>query len=116
MINLASTSDVITLSTGSTGSIQVHVSFVDLNGTTATPGRLNTPTITTGTTTTIVPAPAASTVRGVSHISIVNAGAAQSVTVKHTDGTNNLTLITAPLATLQALRYVEGCGWSIEPM
>ena len=118
MINLASTSDAISVVTSAAGAVQVHASFVDLNGTTATPGRINTPSIATATTTAIVPAPAASTVRGVNNLSIVNASATitNTVTVNHTDGTNNLQLITMVLAPYQALRYIDGSGWSVLPM
>ena len=65
MLNLASTSDVLRVVTGAAADIDVHSSWVDLNGTTVTPGRTNTPAITTATTTTIVGSPAASTVRSV---------------------------------------------------
>lgn len=63
MINLASTSDKLQVVTDVAGSdIRVHASWVDLNGTTVTPGRTNTPGITTATTTDVVASPAASTV------------------------------------------------------
>ena len=40
MLLLTSTSDILRLITGSAAStIEVHASFVDLNGTTVTPGR-----------------------------------------------------------------------------
>jgi len=47
MLILASTSDLIRVVTGSAAQIEVHASWVDLNGTTVTPGRTNTPFITT---------------------------------------------------------------------
>ena len=89
MINLASTSDLIQVVTSHAAQIEVHASWVDLNGTTVTPGRTNTPHITTATTTTIVASPASSTVRNVKHLNITNDHASQSciVTVEHTDGT-----------------------------
>ncbi len=62
MIILASTSDLIRVVTSHAATIEVHASFVDLNGTTVTPGRTNT-LISTATTTTIVGSPGASTVR-----------------------------------------------------
>ena len=89
MINLASTSDLIQVVTSHAAQIEVHASWVDLNGTTVTPGRTNTPHITTAATTTIVASPASSTVRNVKHLNITNDHASQSciVTVEHTDGT-----------------------------
>jgi len=63
MLLLTSTSDIVRLITGAAAStIEVHTSYVDVNGTTITPGRTNT-RITTATTTTIVASPAASTQR-----------------------------------------------------
>ena len=59
MIILASTSDLIRVITSHAASIEVHTSYVDLNGTTVTPGRTNT-LITTATTATIVGSPGAS--------------------------------------------------------
>ena len=95
MINLASTSDLIRVVTSHAAQIECHASWVDLNGTTVTPGRTNTPHITTATTTTIVASPAASTVRNVKHLNITNDHASQSctVTVEHTDGTTVIELI-----------------------
>ena len=89
MINLASTSDLIQVVTSHAAQVEVHASWVDLNGTTVTPGRTNTPAITTATTTTTVASPASSTVRNVKHLNITNDHASQSciVTVEHTDGT-----------------------------
>ena len=95
MINLASTSDLIQVVTSHAAQIEVHASWVDLNGTTVTPGRTNTPHITTATTTTVVGSPAASTVRNVKHINITNDHASQSciVTVEHTDGTTAIEMM-----------------------
>ena len=65
MLLLNSTSDILRLITGAAAStIDVHASYVDLNGTTVTAGRKNT-RITTATTTTVVAAPGASTARNV---------------------------------------------------
>ena len=95
MINLASTSDLIQVITSAAAQIEVHASWVDLNGTTVTPGRTNTPHITTATTTTVVGSPAASTVRNVKHLNITNDHASQSciVTVEHYDGTTAIELM-----------------------
>lgn len=88
MIILASTSDIIRVVTSHAAQVEVHASFVDLNGTTVTPGRTNT-LITTATTTTVVASPGASTVRNIKHLNITNDHVGQScnVTVEHSDGT-----------------------------
>ena len=94
MIILASTADLIRVVTSHAATIEVHASFVDLNGTTVTPGRTNT-LISTATTTTIVGSPAASTVRNLKHLNITNDHASQScsVTAEHTDGTTAIELM-----------------------
>ena len=94
MIILASTADLIRVVTSHAATIEVHASFVDLNGTTVTPRRTNT-LISTATTTTIVGSPAASTVRNLKHLNITNDHASQScsVTVEHTDGTTAIELM-----------------------
>lgn len=95
MINLASTSDLIRVVSSHAAQLEVHASYVDLNGTTVTPGRTNTPHITTATTTTVVPSPGASTVRNLKHLNITNDHASQSciVTVEHFDGTTAIELM-----------------------
>lgn len=95
MINLASTSDLIRVVSSHAAQLEVHASWVDLNGTTVTPGRTNTPHITTAATTTVVGSPAASTVRNVKHLNITNDHASQSciVTVEHYDGTTAIELM-----------------------
>ena len=69
MLLLASTADLIRVVTGSSGTVEVHASFVDVAAGVITPGRTNTPTITTATTTTVVASPAASTQRNVKLLS-----------------------------------------------
>lgn len=95
MLNLASTLDIIRVITSAASDIEVHASWVDLSGTTVTPGRTNTPSILTATTTTVVASPAASTVRNVKALNVVNnsTSAACTVTVEHTDGTNSVALM-----------------------
>lgn len=90
MLLLTSASDLVQLVTGSIGAIAVHEDHVDNSSGTITPGRTNTPSITTATTTTIVGSPAASTQRNVKHLSIFNTHATVSnlIQVNHTDGTN----------------------------
>ena len=114
MLILGSTSDVLRVVTGSAAQIEVHASWVDLNGTTVTPGRTNTPHITTATTTTIVASPAASTVRNVKHLNITNDHASAScvVTVEHTDGTTVIELIAFTLLPGENMILNEEGRWA----
>lgn len=113
MLNLASTSDLIRVATSAAGDIEVHASWVDLNGTTVTPGRTNTASITTATTTTVVASPAASTVRNVKHLNITNNHASVSnvVTVDHTDGTNPVELMSFTLLPGENMIFNEEGRW-----
>lgn len=88
---LDTTSKVLRMVTGAAASVTASVDWVDKNGDTYTPGNTLTPAVTTATTTTIVPAPAASTQRGVQTVHITNnhASAATQVTVQVFDGTNS---------------------------
>lgn len=113
MLLLTSTSDILRLITGAAAStIEVHASYVDLNGTTVTPGRTNT-RITTATTTTVVAAPGASTQRNVKGLYITNNSAATScnVAVEHFDGTNSVELIQFNLLPGENLGYREDGSW-----
>lgn len=113
MLLLASTSDLLRITTSSAANIDVHASWVD--GITAiTPGRTNT-TIAAATTTTVVGSPAASTYRTVKSLVIRNRHASTSndVTVIHTDGTNAMELLKVTLAAGWTLYYEEGAGFWI---
>ena len=117
MLLLASTSDKIRLITSASGTVDVHASFVDLSGTTVTPGRKNT-AISTGTTTDVVAAPASSTYRTVKTLTVRNRHASSSndVTVIHTDGTDAMELLKVTLAAGEALHYHEAAGfWVADP-
>ena len=113
MILLTTTSDVIKLVTSAAAnSIEVHASYVDLLGTTVTPGRTNT-IITTATTTTLVAAPAASTVRNLKGLYVTNnsTGTNCNVAVQHYDGTNTIELIQFNLLPGENLGYREDGSW-----
>jgi hypothetical protein len=92
MLLLCSTSDLVQVVTSAVSDIEVHASWLDVTGTpqVVTPGRTNTPSITTATTTTVVGSPAASTQRNVKALYITNNHATDPcfVEVRHTDGTN----------------------------
>lgn len=113
MLLLTSVSDIVRLITGAAAStIEVHTSYVDVNGTTITPGRTNT-RINTATTTTIVASPAASTQRNVKAIYCTNnsAGTSCTIGVEHFDGTNSIELISFVLLPGENLGYREDGSW-----
>ena len=116
MLNLASTSDQVSVITSAAGAIHVHVSWVDYNTSTfiAAPGRTNTAPIATATTTTVLAAPAASTVRNIKFLSIQNTSATVTnvITVNLTDGTNNLQLASVSLNPYDSLEYSDASGWT----
>ena len=113
MLLLTSTSDVVTLTTtAAVTTLEVHASYIDVNGTTVTPGRTNT-RITTATTTTIVASPAASTQRNVKALYVTNnsIGTNCTVSVNHTDGTNNIELMEFVLLPGENMGYREDGSW-----
>jgi hypothetical protein len=115
MINLAGTSDIIRVVTSSTANIAVHASWMDLSGTTVTPGRTNT-AIASAATTTIVAAPAASTVRNIKTLTISNthASTVNTVTVRYFDGTTEFQMFKRDLAAGEMIVYDEdGGGFSV---
>lgn len=113
MLILASTSDLVRVVTDATADVEVHASWADLASGTVTPGRTNTASITTATTTTVVASPASSTQRNVNHLNIRNNHASTSVgvVVDHTDGTNAETLVKATLLPGEALVLGEDGAW-----
>jgi hypothetical protein len=113
MLLLTSVSDVIRITTGTaTATIEVHASYVDLIGTTVTPGRTNT-RIATAATTTIVASPGASTSRNVKGMYIANTsvGTNCSVKVEHFDGTNSVDLMSFVLLPGENMGYREDGSW-----
>ena len=111
MIYLTSTSDLISVVTGSAAQIDCHASYIDLSSGTVTPGRTNT-SITTATTTTIVGSPGASTTRNVKSFRVSNNHATNSsaVTIRHTDGTTVIPLESVTLAPGEAIVYHDATG------
>ena len=115
MLNLASTSDLLKVTTGSAGTIEVHATWVDLLTTTGavTPGRTNTADISSAATTTVVASPAASTIRNVKLLSVRNSHASVSnlTTISHTDGTTEQIVWKGTLAPDESVVYSEATGW-----
>lgn len=115
MLNLASTSDVLKVVTGSALNTDVHASWVDLSGTTPTPGRTNT-AIASAATTNVVAAPSASTVRNVKTLLVRNKDASSSnaITVQHFDGTTTVDLFKVTgLGPGCSLSYNENDGFTV---
>ena len=115
MLVLSSTSDLLRITTSAASDVEVHASWVDLSGSTATPGRTNTVSITTATTTTVVASPASSTYRNVKTLTVTNVHASTSntISVLLTDGTNVSDLITAVVPAGYSLQYNEGTGFAV---
>lgn len=112
MLLLTSTSDLVKVVSSSTADIQVHASYVDINGTTVTPLRTNTK-ISTAATTTVVGSPAASTQRNIKGMYITNnsAGVTCDISVLHTDGTNEIELMQFVLLPGENMGYREDGSW-----
>jgi len=114
MLLMTSTSDLVQVVTGSAGAIGVHASFMDNNAGTITPGRTDTASISTATTTTVVASPGASVQRNVKVLNIFNTHASVSnlITVKHTDGTNPETLWQGTLLAGESVVMDEAGVWT----
>ena len=113
MLLLTSTSDEVRLVTASAGLVEVHASFVDNQSGVVTPVRENT-TITTATTTVIVPSPSASIQRNVRTIYIKNEDASSNfLTVNHFDGVDTVTIWQGTLATEEELILRQDGSWAV---
>jgi hypothetical protein len=114
MILLASTSDLLRVTTSAAINTDVHASWIDFDASTQTPGRTNT-LISTATTTTVAGSPAASTYRTVKTLTVRNrhASTSQDVTVFHTDGTTAPELVKVTLLAGDALHYDEHNGFTV---
>ena len=115
MINLLNSStDLLSLTMSTAATCDVLASWVDLNGTTVTPGRTGT-AIASAATTTIVATPAASTTRNVKTITIYNKDASLScdVTVNYNANGTLYALCKITLQTGEVLEYIEGVGFFV---
>jgi hypothetical protein len=113
MLILDSTSDVLQVITGTgVSTINVHASYVDLSGSTATPGNQNTQ-IATAATTTVVSSPAASTARNVKALMIYNSSAtATLITVQINSGSLSVVFV-YNLQPGETIQYFEGMGFEV---
>lgn len=112
MINLTATSDILRVITSSANAIHVQSNWIDHTSTAYTPGRTNT-VIAAAATTTITPAPAASTQRSVKHIVIDCVGTTNAVTVQYFDGATAFQLFSVALVQGDQLSYTDTDGWKI---
>lgn len=116
MLNLASITDVIEVTTGNAVSTHASVSFMTyvLSTGIVTPGNQNS-IIATAATTIICAAPASGSYIGIKSISVYNNGASnQTVTMKLLSGATTCTLCeSVTLAAGYTLTYEEGAGWSV---
>lgn len=111
MLFLPNTTTKLQLITSAAGDVGVMVSWVDLSGTTVTADG-DLVRATTATTTDIVPAPAASTVRNIKDLKVGNnsASVTNTVTIQVTDGTLTFAIEQLTLAPGERMSYVEGVG------
>lgn len=112
MLLLTSASDLLQVVTDAAGDIEVHASWTDNVSGAITPGRTNTASITTATTTTVVAGPGTGQ-RNVKHLNCRNNHASQTVltTVFHTDGTNQEDLFECSLLAGEALVFGQDGRW-----
>src|SRR5579872_6831430 len=98
--------------TDAASSVDVNASYMDVNGTTVTPGSA-VANISTATTTDVVATPGASTTRNVKTLHLRNAHAtvAVTVTVQNNSGGTAYTLHKVVLQAGEMLEYVEGQGF-----
>lgn len=115
MLLLASTSDLITVTTSAATSVTVYAAFIDYDGsTTTTPGRRNTSIASSGTTT-VVTAPSAGITRNVKSLIVSNVSGttSQEIGIHLTDGSTTVELCTVTLAAGQSIQYSEGNGFTV---
>jgi len=111
MLILGSSSDLIQLTTGSAGAIDVHASWMDNVAGAVGPGRTNT-AITTAATVTVVGSPGAGTQRNLKTLHVRNHGNnSNDVTVTHTDGTTPVALHKVTLLPGSTLQYIDEVGF-----
>lgn len=110
MILLAGVTDLVQIVTSAAVACHIQTSWVDNLAGAITPNRTNT-IVSTATTTTIVGSPAASTARSVRYIGVTAVGGAQTVSVRHTDGTNVVKLYEAALQSGEWAVFTGDAGW-----
>lgn len=112
MIILATTNDVLRVTTSASTAVDVHCSFVDNQTTSWTPGRQNTALATTSTTT-VLASPASSAQRFLKHMVAAARGGANTITFEFFDGTIAFRALQVALLSGETLQYEELSGWAI---
>ncbi len=114
MLLLTSVTDKLQM-IAAAGTIDVHASYVDYDGSTVTPGRRNTSLSGAGATTDIVLAPASLSQRNIKvvHIRNKHATTSSAITVQHTDGSTPVELFKCTLLAGEELIYLEGLGFMV---
>lgn len=109
---LLTTTDSIRVVTSAAADIEVYASYMDLNGTTVTPGRSMPASIVSAATTTVVSAPGAG-VRNVKYLNITNNHASQAcqVSVEIFDGSAALELREVTLLPGENLAMTDDGEW-----
>ena len=112
MLLLTDTNDKFQITTSAAATLDVYISYIDLSGTTVTPGKQLT-AITSATTTDVCAAPGASTTRNVKTVNIRNKHASLScdVTFILDDNGTDYEVFKATMRPGEVLEYVEGIGW-----
>lgn len=114
---LVNSAGLIQVVTSAAAQIEVHASVVDIataTGVVTVQPPINTPHITTATTTTVVAAPASGSVRNLKHLNITNDHATNSctVTVEHSDGTTVIELMAFTLLPGENMIFNEEGRWA----
>jgi hypothetical protein len=114
MLLLTTTTDKLQLVTSAAVPVDVHTSYVDLSGTTVTPGRQNV-AITTATTTDIVASPASSTTRNIQTLTVRNKHASTScdVTLLFNQNGTTFELIRVTLRPSESLSFIDDVGFTV---
>jgi hypothetical protein len=116
MIILKDTNSSLQLiSTGGVNGLNYSIDWVDITASSFTPGSTEG-NITTATTTTVLPAPAASTQRQVKRISVTNTNLSVTQTVrfvKDISGTDTVLTAIYSLAPNESVNYEDSSGWSV---
>lgn len=114
MIILKDINSILELLSSSTANLDYTISYVDIDATGAT-GNATEGTISSATTTIILAAPAAGTIRQVKTLTVVNrhASTTNNVTIqKDISSTNYLITTAVPLLAGESIIYMDGVGWT----
>ncbi len=114
MFLLTNTNETFEVLTSAAGSVMVTAAYADITTTTFVPGASQS-AITTGTTTTVVSAPAASTQRQIKQITIHNDHTTSNTVrlMKDVAGTEYHITGNIPLQPQETLQYVDGDGFKV---